>query len=62
MSNSLAYALLLIYQHRAPNSQHQDRLHQLLLTFLAGELTPEQYERNLHTRPPMDRRKLLTTA
>ena len=47
MSNALAYALLLISQHRAPTAQYQQRLHHLFLTFLAGRLTAEQYERRL---------------
>jgi hypothetical protein len=47
MSNALAYALLRIGQHQAPNLEQQYRLHQLYLTFLAGRLTAEQYERNL---------------
>ena len=47
MSHALAYALFRIQQHQAPSLEQQHRLHQMYLTFLAGELTPEQYERNL---------------
>jgi len=47
MSIALAYAMLLIHQHQALNPTHQHKLHQLFLTFLAGELTAEQYERHL---------------
>lgn len=47
MSNAFAFAMLLLQQHRAHDPQQQHRLHELFLTFLAGQLTAEQYERNL---------------
>ena len=47
MSIALAYSMLLIHQHQAPNPQQQHKLYQLFLTFLAGQLTAEQYERHL---------------
>jgi hypothetical protein len=47
MSNALAYAMLLIHQHQARNLSQQYKLQQLFLTFVAGRLTAEQYERNL---------------
>jgi hypothetical protein len=47
MSNALAYAMLLIHQHQALDVSQQQKLQQLFLTFLAGQLTAEQYERNL---------------
>jgi hypothetical protein len=47
MSNALAYAMLLIHQHQAHNLNQQHILQQLFLTFLAGQLTADQYERDL---------------
>ena len=47
MSSALAYAMLLIHQHQAPGPAQQQKLQQLFLAFLAGELTAEQYERHL---------------
>jgi hypothetical protein len=47
MSSTLAYAMLLIHQHQAPTPHQQQKLQQLFLTFLAGQLTAEQYERDL---------------
>lgn len=47
MSNALAYAMLLIYQHQAHSLQRQQELERLFLSFLAGQLTAEQYARNL---------------
>ena len=46
VSNALAYAMLLIHQHRAPNLIEQQKLQRLFLAFLAGEITAEQYERS----------------
>jgi hypothetical protein len=39
--------MLLIHQHQARNLSQQHKLQQLFLTFVAGQLTAEQYERNL---------------
>jgi hypothetical protein len=39
--------MLLIYQHQACDLTQQQRLQQLFLSFLAGQLTAEQYERDL---------------
>jgi hypothetical protein len=39
--------MLLIYQHQACGLTQQQRLQQLFLTFVAGQLTAEQYERGL---------------
>ena len=47
MSTALAYAMLLIHQHQAPSPDQQHKQHQLFLTFLAGQLTAEQYEHDL---------------
>jgi hypothetical protein len=47
MSNAFAFAMLLIYQHQACGLTQQQRLQQLFLTFVAGQLTAEQYERGL---------------
>ena len=47
MSNAFAFAMLLIYQHQACDLTQQQRLQQLFLRFLAGQLTAEQYERGL---------------
>jgi hypothetical protein len=47
VSNAFAFALLLLHQHQAQDPTQQHRLHELFLTFLAGHLTAEQYERNL---------------
>lgn len=47
MSNALAYAMLLIQQHQATSLQRQQTLQQLFLSFIAGQLTAEQYERTL---------------
>jgi hypothetical protein len=47
LSNALAYAILLIRQRQARNLIEQQKLQQLFLAFLAGEITAEQYERNL---------------
>jgi len=47
MSYALAYAMLLIHQHQAHNLDQQHNLQQLFLTFLAGQLTADQYERDL---------------
>jgi hypothetical protein len=47
MSNALAYAMLLIHQRQARNLIEQQKLQQLFLAFLAGEVTAEQYERDL---------------
>ena len=44
MSHALAYAVLLIRQHQARSLNRQQELQRLFLSFLAGELTPEQYE------------------
>lgn len=48
MSEALAFALLLIHQHQARDSSQQYRLQELFAAFLAGALSAEQYERNLH--------------
>ena len=47
MSSALAYAMMLIHLHQAPNLIEQQKLQQLFLAFLAGEITAEQYERSL---------------
>lgn len=47
MSNAFAFAMLLIYQHQACDLTQQQHLQQLFLSFLAGQLTAEQYERDL---------------
>ena len=47
MSDALAYAMLLIQQHQADSLHRQQKLQQLFSSFLAGQLTAEQYERNL---------------
>lgn len=47
MSNAFAFAMLLICQHQARDLTQQQRLQQLFLSFLAGQLTAEQYERGL---------------
>jgi len=47
VSNAFAFALLLLHQHHAQDPQQQHRLHELFLTFLAGGLTADQYERKL---------------
>ena len=47
MSHDLAYTMLLIHQHQAHNLTQQQKLQQLFLTFVAGQLTAEQYERSL---------------
>ena len=46
LSNALAYAMLLIHLHQAPNLIKQQKLQQSFLAFLAGEITEEQYERS----------------
>jgi len=46
LSNALAYAMLLIHQRQARNLIEQQKLQQLFLAFLAGEVTAEQYERS----------------
>ena len=51
MSLALAYALLRIRQHQAQSLDQQYRLHQLYLTFVAGQLTAEQYEDHLAPSP-----------
>lgn len=48
MSKALAFALLLIHQHQARDFSQQYRLQQLFAAFIAGALTAEQYERDLH--------------
>jgi hypothetical protein len=48
MSNALAYAMLLIRQHQAHDPSQPHKLQQVFLTFVAGQLTAEQYERNLN--------------
>ena len=47
MSNALAFAVFLIYQHQARGLGEQQQLQQLFLAFLAGQITAEQYERDL---------------
>ena len=47
MSHALAYTMLLIHQHQARNLSEQQNLQRLFLTYLEGQLTAEQYERNL---------------
>ncbi len=47
MSKAFAFAMLLIYQHQARDLTQQQRLQKLFLSFLAGQLTAEQYERDL---------------
>jgi len=47
LSDAFAYAMLLIRQRQARNLSQQQKLQQLFLAFLAGELTAEQYERDL---------------
>jgi hypothetical protein len=47
MSHALAYAILLIRQHQARSLNRQQELQRLFLSFLAGQLTAEQYERDL---------------
>jgi hypothetical protein len=47
MSLALAYTMLLIHQHQARNLSEQQDLQRLFLTYLEGQLTAEQYERNL---------------
>ena len=39
--------MLLIHQRQARNLSQQYQQQQLFLAFLAGEITAEQYERNL---------------
>jgi hypothetical protein len=50
MSDALAYAMLLIHQHQADGLHRQQELQQLFLSFLARQLTAEQYERSLDRR------------
>ena len=52
MSNALAYAMLLIHQRQARNLIEQQKLQQLFLAFLAGEVTAEQYELGALQRRP----------
>jgi len=47
VSNAFAFAMLLIYQHQACDLTQQQRLQQLFLSFLAGQLSADQYERDL---------------
>jgi len=47
VSNDLAYAMLLIYQRQARDLRQQRMLQELFLTFVAGQLSAEQYERSL---------------
>ncbi len=47
MSNALAFAMLRIHQHQARNAGQHHKLQELFLTFLAGRLTADQYEKGL---------------
>ena len=47
MSNALAFAMLLIHQRQAHDLPQQQKQQQLFLTFLASQLTGEEYERGL---------------
>lgn len=47
MSDAFAYAMLRIHQHLARDARAQRTLEELFLAFLAGGLTPEQYEHRL---------------
>jgi hypothetical protein len=47
VSDALAFAMLLIHQHLAHDAGHHRKLEQLYLSFLAGRITAEQYERDL---------------
>ena len=47
MSSSLAFAMLRLHQHQARNLDQQQRQQRLFLTFLDGDVTEEQYGRNL---------------
>lgn len=51
MSDALAYAMLLIHQHQADSLHRQQELQLLFSSFLARQLTAEQYERNLDPAP-----------
>lgn len=52
MSNDLAYAMFLIRQRQARDISEQHQLQQLFLTFVGGEMSPEEYERNLSLTAP----------
>ena len=52
MSNDLAYAMFLIRQRQARDISEQHQLQQLFLTFVGGEMSPEEYERNLSLTTP----------
>ena len=52
MSNDLAYAMFLIRQRRARDISEQHQLQQLFLTFVGGEMSAEEYERNLELTAP----------
>ena len=47
MSNDLAYAMFLIRQRQARDIREQCQLYQSFLTFLRGEISAEDYEREL---------------
>jgi len=50
MSNDLAYAMFLIRQRQARDVSEQHQLYQFFLTFLRGEMSAEEYERELAPR------------
>jgi hypothetical protein len=50
MSHAFAYAMLLIHLRQAHDLTQQQELQRLFLIFLAGELTAEQYERELELK------------
>jgi hypothetical protein len=52
MSNDLAYAMFLIHQRQARDLSQQHRLLQLFLTFVAGQVSAEEYERMLGLAAP----------
>jgi hypothetical protein len=47
MSNDLAYAMFLIHQRQARDISEHHQLEHLFLTFVGGEMSAEDYERNL---------------
>ena len=52
MSNDHAYAMFLIRQRQARDISEQHQLYQFFLTFLRGEMSAEEYERELAPTAP----------
>jgi hypothetical protein len=62
MSKDLAYSMLLIYQRQARDLREQHLLLQLFQTYVGGELTAEQYERNVRLTTAVERRAAFAAA